>query len=90
MDEPTDGVDMTMEDYHNFVIWYGCAPGDTVDAKSTIAVDFFRELKQRANNREGTVIIPNDMMTAEVGRGGEMMQKINHQLQLRHKDWQPR
>ena len=40
-----DEVDMSMEDYHNYILWFGCPPGSQVDATSTIAVDFFAALR---------------------------------------------
>ena len=46
---------MSMTDYHNFILWFGCPAGSSVDAKSTIAVDFFEELKNKARPSDGTV-----------------------------------
>ena len=39
-----DDVDPTdvEEAYKNMIIFFGCAPGSGVDARSTIAVEFFR------------------------------------------------
>ena len=33
------------EDYSNLVLWYGCPPGSQVNADSTLAVDFFDQMK---------------------------------------------
>ena len=40
-DPPEDNLDMDMDDYVNFVFWFGCPPNSGVSATSTIAVDFF-------------------------------------------------
>ena len=58
MEDTNDVIDMSMEDYHNFVLWFGCPPGSQVNAKSTIAVDFFRELEQNANHSDGSILLP--------------------------------
>ena len=87
--DPSDNIDMTMDDYFNFILWFGCPAGSQVDARSTIAVDFFQELRNKAKRSDGTVLLPQDMLTSEVGRNGEMVPKICHQLQLRHSDWDP-
>ena len=85
-----DGLDMTAEEYHNFILWFGCPPGSQVDAKSTIAIDFFREMKEHANNSDGTILLPHGLQTSDVGRNGEMMAKVLHQLQLKHANWERR
>ena len=90
MEDTNDVIDMSMEDYHNFILWFGCPPGSQVNAKSTIAVDFFRELEQNANDSDGSILLPLNLLMSSVGRGGEMMQKICHQLKLKHSDWQAR
>lgn len=51
-------IDVSMEDYHNFVLWFGCPAGSQVDAKSTIAVDFFEKLRENADNNDGAVLVP--------------------------------
>ena len=48
---------MDLEDYQNWIGWFGCPPGSTVAARSTIAVDFFAALKNNAN-RDGTIQLP--------------------------------
>ena len=53
-----ESIDMSMQDYHNFILWFGCPAGSQVDARSTIAVDFFRELKNNAKSSDGTVLLP--------------------------------
>ena len=53
-----EGIDMSMQDYYNFILWFGCPAGSQVDARSTIAVDFFRELKNNAKSSDGTVLLP--------------------------------
>ena len=49
---------MDLENYHNFLGWFGCPPGSTVAEKSTIAVDFFTALNRNANNSDGTIRLP--------------------------------
>ena len=56
--EEGDDIDMDMEDYSNFIAWFGCPPESTVAAKSTIAIDFFEALKERANPSDGTILLP--------------------------------
>ena len=68
-----DGEDELYEkDYINSIAWFGCAPNGGVDAKSTIAVDFFKELRRVAEPR-GRVKLPHDMFTWHPGKGGEML-----------------
>ena len=74
-----ESIDMSMQDYHNFILWFGCPAGSQVDARSTIAVDFFRELKNNAKSSDGTVLLPSAMLTSDIGsNGGEMVPKICH------------
>ena len=57
-DPPEDDLDMDMDDYVNFVFWFGCPPNSGVSATSTIAVDFFKQLKIEARPHDGTVVLP--------------------------------
>ena len=57
-DPPEDDLDMDMEDYVNFVFWFGCPPNSGVSATSTIAVDFFKQLKIEARPHDGTIVLP--------------------------------
>ena len=61
------------KDYINSIAWFGCAPNKGVDAKSTIAVDFFKELRRVANPMNGRVKLPDDMIYWHPGKDGEML-----------------
>ena len=60
-DDCNDNIDMSMEDYHNCVLFFGCPPGSQVDAKSTIATDLFSEMKKYATDRDGKILVPEKM-----------------------------
>ena len=62
--DPNDNIDMSMDDYHNFILWFGCPAGSQVDARSTIAVDFFQELRRNAKRSDGTILLPAGLMTS--------------------------
>jgi len=70
------------EDYSNVFITYGCAPGGTVDARSTIAVKYFEKLREFARP-DGTVLVPGKMITwRNPGNGGEHFSKHSNDLKL--------
>ena len=79
---------MDDEDYHNFILWFGCPAGSGVDATSTIATEFFEELRNKARRSDGSVVLPRDMITSQIGRGGEFIPQVVHQIKLQHKDWE--
>ena len=71
------------QDYQNFLIWFGCPPNSGVDAKSTIAVDFFAHIKLAAGkNAYGRVKFPDDMK-----RFGEKVDNTNQDLELTITNW---
>ena len=49
-DAPLDALE---DDKANHIFWFGCEPNRGVSAKSTIAVEFFNELKERALPESG-------------------------------------
>ena len=57
-----DSNDSDEDAYNNMILWFGCKPRDGVDASSTIAVDFFKQMKRAAStNSDGRVVLPNDL-----------------------------
>ena len=58
---------MSIQSYYNIILFFGCPAGSTVQARSTIAVDFFEEMKNNANPSDGKVVLPDNMATSEVG-----------------------
>ena len=88
-DPPEDNLDMDMDDYVNYIFWFGCPPNSGVSASSTIAVDFFKQLKRVARPHDGSVVLPLDLMTWHPGDDGEMQQKYKHTLELVHDEWEP-
>ena len=76
-------------DYINYIFWFGCAPNSGVDANSTIAIDFFKELRRVANPADGTVILPHDMLTWHPGNGGNMLHQFKYPLVITFDDWIP-
>ena len=53
----------------NWILWFGCQPGDGVVADSTIAVDLFKKFKKKANRSDGKLVLPRDMQSkARVGK----------------------
>ena len=86
--DPPDEVNCDEKDYQNFILWFGCPAGSRVDAKSTIAKDFFIQLKANARPYDGRIVLPLDLMMWHPGNGGEMHQKIKHQLTLMHDNWE--
>ena len=53
-----NNIDMDMDNYVNFIFWFGCPPNSGVSASSTIAVDFFKQLRKVARPHDGSVILP--------------------------------
>ena len=86
---PDDNLIMDMDDYVNYIFWFGCPPNSGVSASSTIAVDFFKQMKRVARPYDGGVVLPDDLMTWHPGDNGEMQQKYHHTLELVHDDWEP-
>ena len=77
------------DDYINFISWFGCPPNKRVKAKSTIAVDFFKELRKVANPRNGQVKLPQDMTFWQPGDGGNILSIVKHPLVIAFEDWVP-
>ena len=77
------------DDYINSISWFGCAPNSGVAAESTIAVDFFKELRRVANPRNGQVKLPHDMLTWHPGNGGNMLQQVKQPLLIAFDNWVP-
>ena len=50
--------DIDMDEYVNYIFWFGCPPNSGVSASSTIAVDFFKQLKRVARPHDGSVVLP--------------------------------
>ena len=89
-DPPEDNLDMDMDDYVNYIFWFGCPPNSGVSASSTIAVEFFKQLRKVARPHDGSVTLPLDLMTWHPGDDGEMQQKYKHVLELVHDEWEPK
>ena len=64
--------DIDMDDYVNYIFWFGCPPNSGVSANSTIAIDLFKQLKRVARPYDGSVILPLDLLTWHPGDDGEM------------------
>ena len=86
-DPPDSNIDLDIDDYNQWIIWFGCPAASGVSANSTIAVDFFKELKKAARPYDGQVILPHDLMTWHPGDNGEMLQKYKFPLALVHSNW---
>jgi len=79
-----------VENYRNVVLSFGCPPNSGVDARSTIAIDYFAKLKQIANPYDGSVILPGRFLTWSPGNGGEHVPLYTEELRLVHSDWVPK
>ena len=75
------------DEYINFISWFGCPPNQRVKAKSTIAVDFFKELRRVADSRTGRVKLPQDMTFWHPGDGGNILSIVKHTLVIAFDDW---
>ena len=84
---PEPDIDAESDDYRNWILFFGCPPDKGVSARSTIATDFFVQLKQNARAYDGRVVLPINLMTWSPGDDGEMIAKIKHPLQLVHDNW---
>ena len=87
-DAPAQDV-ADLEDYCNYVFVFGCPPNSGVSASSTIAVDFFKQLRNVARPHDGSVVLPLDIMTWTPGDDGELAQKMKMHLELVHDEWEP-
>ena len=76
-------------EYMNYIFWFGCQENSGVSANSTIAVEFFKEMKRVANPADGTVELPNDMTYWKPGDGGNIVHRVDFPLRLAFKDWVP-
>ena len=85
---PGADIDLDIDDYNQWIIWYGCPAASGVSANSTIAVDFFKEMKKAGRPYDGRVILPHDLMTWHPGDNGEMLQKYKFPLELVHANWE--
>jgi len=50
--------EIDMDEYVNYIFWFGCPPNSGVSASSTIAVDFFKQLKKVARPHDGSFVLP--------------------------------
>ena len=67
--------------YSNCVITYGCPEDSGVDARSTISVSYFAQIR-KAFMKNQHVILPNDIMTWTPGNNGNHFTKYKHSLKL--------
>ena len=65
--------DIDEGEHMNHIFWFGCQENSGVSANSTIAVEFFEEMKRVARPADGTVELPNDMSFWKPGDGGNMI-----------------
>ena len=70
------------EDYRNCFITHGCGPNKGVDARSSIAVEYFKRLKKQAKP-DGTTIIPGSLLKWTPGNGGEHLPRCQDDLKLK-------
>ena len=86
---PPEDFDTSAEGgYSNWVLWFGCKTGDGVEASSTIAVDFFRQMRKFARPYDGRILLPQELMTWHPSNGrGETIQKVKNNLELVHNNW---
>ena len=70
------------EDYRNCFITHGCGPNKGVDARSSIAVEYFKRLKKQAKP-DGTTIIPGSLLKWTPGNGGEHGLLYQNDLKLK-------
>ena len=72
----------------NLLITFGCPPSDGTPAKSTIALAYFRYLKSKANDYDGSLILPNALLTWHGTDGkSETLPLISQELRLVHSQW---
>ena len=62
-----------MEDYNNYIFWFGCPPGGAMGASTTLSAGFFNEIKRAASAKGGKVVLPMDLMMWSPGDDGEMV-----------------
>lgn len=67
-------------------MWFGCAPNGGVDAASDMCEQFFLQLKAGANPYNGSVFLPDALMTWRPGNGGNMIPIFCRRLQLNFTD----
>lgn len=46
---------------YQYIFYYGCPPNQTVPGKSTMAKNFFDQLKAKAHPYDGSVILPSSL-----------------------------
>jgi len=57
-DPASEPREIDMDEYVNYIFWFGCPPNSGVSASSTIAVDFFKQLRKVARPYDGSVVLP--------------------------------
>ena len=75
-------IDEDENDHMNHIFWFGCQENGGVSADSTIAVDFFKEVKSVANSADGSVRLPTDMLFWRPGGSGNMINCVQANLKL--------
>lgn len=62
---------------------FGCQPGAKVAERSTVAVDFFKELKDHANGWDGAIFLPHEALQQKY----DQQQTYKIKLKLKHVNW---
>ena len=85
VDLPVDTSDVPV---YNLVLTFGCRPSDSVPARSTIATNFFAELRNKAHGYDGSVLLPEDMIRWHNDDMQAGLVPLHAQsLYLKHSNW---
>ena len=76
------------EDDENSIFYFGCVENGGVDAKSTMAVDFFTELRKGANPATGEVRLPHALKFWTPGNNGNSIAHMKRELRLCFVDYE--
>ena len=76
------------DDLENSIFYFGCVENGGVDAKSTMAVDFFTELRKDVNPADGSVTLPHALKFWTPGNNGNYLANIQRELRLVFVDYE--
>ena len=76
------------DDDQNSIMWFGCVENGGTDAASDMCEQFFLNLRAGANPANGSVVLPNALMTWRPGNDGNMIPICRRGLRLIFTDYE--
>lgn len=76
------------DDDQNSIMWFGCAENGGTDAASDMCEQFFVQLRAGANPANGSVKLPDALITWRPGNDGNMIPICKRSLRLIFADYE--